>query len=67
MPTLTPTQKRARRRKARHEILEACNRASDRHVYRMRHIELAACIARRRQLVKPAVLHAAGFYTRPGA
>ena len=67
MPPLTPTQRRARRRKARNEILEACNRASDRNVHRMRHIELAACVARRRQLVKPAVLHAAGFYTRPSA
>lgn len=54
---------------ARRQILGAANAVRDAHLrpLRMRHLHTAVCIVRRRQLVKPAVLLAAGFNAKAAA
>lgn len=48
---------------ARHKIITEANRVRDVSLdrLRMRHIQQAVCIVRRRRLVKPDVLRAAGY------
>lgn len=62
-------KKNITRDEARQEILDAANKfttAKDRggRVMYPRHINLAVCVVRRRKLVKPDVLIAAGFNPR---
>ena len=47
---------------ARRQIIAACNRhAFSQNIYRMRHLQQCVSMCRRRGLVKPDVLVAAGF------
>ena len=55
---------RAARRRARYQIVDQANKhclAWQTEPYRMRHLQRCVCIVRRRRLVKPSVLIAAGF------
>lgn len=57
------------RREARHEILAAANKRRDKHMprLRMRHINQAVAVVRRRRLVSKDVLTAAGFRSTEAA